>query len=95
LLKENIGALVLGCTHYPLLKPLLSDVLGSGVALIDSAAETAAELRRVLCQEHLTASVGAEPKHRFIASDDPLQFLQLGQRFLGDAIEAVEIHTFA
>lgn len=96
LISEDIDTLVLGCTHYPLLKPLLSSVLGAGVTLIDSAAETAAELRQVLCADGLAATAaGAEPGHRFIASDDPLQFLQLGQRFLGNAIEAVEIHTFA
>lgn len=99
LLREGIDTLVLGCTHYPLLKPLLFSVLGPDVTLIDSAAETAAELRRLLCAEGLAAGTGrdtasAAPAHRFIASDDPLQFLQLGQRFLGDAIEAVEIHTF-
>lgn len=94
-IRDNVRALVLGCTHYPLLKPLLYRVLGKGVRLIDSAAETAAELKRVLCAEDLVAAEGTTPTHRFIASDDPLQFLQLGQRFLGGAIEAVEIHTFA
>lgn len=93
--RDRVGALVLGCTHYPLLKPLLYSVLGRGVRLIDSAAETAAELKRVLCAEGLAAEQGSSPRHRFVASDDPQQFLELGQRFLGDAIEAVEIHTFA
>lgn len=94
LVKEKISALVLGCTHYPLLKPLLCRVLGPEVALIDSAAETAAETGRVLAEGNLQAPEGTSPTHRFVASDDPLQFLQLGQRFLGDAIEGVEIHTF-
>jgi len=94
LLKAGVNTLVLGCTHYPLLKPMLCRELGQGVRLIDSAAETAAELGRVLRAHDLEAPVDAEPTHRFIASDDPLQFLQLGQRFLGDAIEGVEIHTF-
>ena len=94
LMKGGIDTLVLGCTHYPLLKPLLCKVLGRGVALIDSAAETAAELGRVLKERDLEAPGGSAPTHRFIASDDPLQFLQLGQRFLTDAIEGVEIHTF-
>jgi len=94
LLRDHVNALVLGCTHYPLLKSLICRVVGQGVALIDSAEETAAELARVLHDERLEASADAEPTHRFIASDDPLQFLQLGQRFLGDAIESVEIHTF-
>jgi len=96
LIKEGINTLVLGCTHYPLIKSLLCRVLGPSVTLIDSAAETAAELAQVLRDEKIEAPAGAEsPTHRFVASDDPLQFLQLGQRFLGDAIEGVEIHTFA
>jgi glutamate racemase len=94
LIKEGISALVLGCTHYPLLKPMLRRVLGPSVSLIDSAAETAAEVARTLAQNDLCAPDTASGSHRFVASDDPLQFLQLGQRFLGNAIEGVEIHTF-
>jgi glutamate racemase len=95
LIEDEIDALVLGCTHYPLLKPLLASVLGPNVALIDSAAETAAEIGRVLCDNGLEAPAGATPEHRFVASDDPQKFLRLGQRFLGDAIERVKVHTFA
>ncbi|HEX8943704.1 MAG TPA: glutamate racemase [Gemmatimonadaceae bacterium] len=93
LVAANIDTLVLGCTHYPLLKPLLREVLGPDVRLIDSAEETAAETARTLAAADLTASANAEPTYRFVASDDPLQFLQLGQRFLGDTIEGVEIRT--
>lgn len=94
LIQAGINTLVLGCTHYPLLKRLLCSELGSSVSLIDSAAETAAELGRVLRDADIAAPAGTVPAHRFIASDDPLQFLQLGQRFLSDAMESVEIHTF-
>jgi glutamate racemase len=93
MLAAEIDTLVLGCTHYPLLKPLLAEVLGSGVRLIDSAEETAAETARTLSSANLAAAPGAEPTYRFVASDDPLQFLQLGQRFLGGTIEGVEIRT--
>jgi glutamate racemase len=93
LIAADIDTLVLGCTHYPLLKPLLREVLGPDVRLIDSAEETAAETARTLAAANLTASGAAHPTYRFVASDDPLQFLQLGQRFLGDAIEGVEIRT--
>lgn len=93
---QGISALVLGCTHYPLLKNVLRRTLGPRVALIDSAAETAAEIGRVLRQYGLEAPESATaPAHRFVASDDPQQFLELGQRFLGDAIERVDVHTFA
>jgi glutamate racemase len=89
----DIDTLVLGCTHYPLLKPLLAEVLGGGVQLIDSAAETASETARTLQDKGLATTDGHEPSHRFIASDDPLMFLQLGQRFLGGTIEGVEVRT--
>ena len=93
LLREHVDTLVLGCTHYPLLKPLLAEVLGPEVALIDSAEETAREAATVLRDQGLAATAGKHAHHRFIASDDPLMFLQLGQRFLGAAIESVEIRT--
>jgi glutamate racemase len=99
--REYLGAmagtrmdtLVLGCTHYPLLKPLLAEVLGESVRLIDSAEQTAAETGRTLDATGLRAKPRAKPRHRFIASDAPQQFLQLGQRFLGAAIESVETKT--
>ena len=93
LVTADIDTLVLGCTHYPLLKALVCDVLGPDVRLIDSAEETAAETARTLAKADLAAPAQAEPSYRFIASDDPLQFLQLGQRFLGGTIEGVEIRT--
>jgi glutamate racemase len=93
LMREHIDTLVLGCTHYPLLKPLLSEVLGPEVQLIDSAEQTAAETARVLNDRHLEAPQSATANHRFVASDDPLMFLQLGQRFLSGAIEGVEVKT--
>ena len=88
---SGIDTLVLGCTHYPLLKPLLQRVLGDSVRLIDSAEETAAATSRILQSLELQTTK-REPTHRFVASDDPLMFLQLGQRFLGDVISGVEIH---
>lgn len=94
LIRQGVDAVVLGCTHYPLLKGMLARALGGSVALIDSAAETASELAAVLGREGIRAPAGAEAEYRFVASDDPLQFLQLGQRFLGNAIEGVEVHTF-
>ena len=95
----NVDTLVLGCTHYPLLKPLLAELLGPGVALIDSAHETAAEVARVLGANNLLAESFASaaapdtPAHQFFASDAPEQFLRLGQRFLGSAIDCIETLT--
>jgi glutamate racemase len=93
IIREDVDTLVLGCTHYPLLKHVIADVLGGDVRLIDSAEETARETAVVLRDQSLTAGGDSAPTHRFIASDDPLMFLQLGQRFLGGAIESVEVKT--
>jgi len=91
----RIDTLVLGCTHYPLLKRLLAEILGPDVLLIDSALETASETARVLAAGQLLADRLAREKvtHRFIASDAPDHFLRMGQRFLGSAIECVETLT--
>ncbi len=90
---QDVDTLVLGCTHYPLLKPLIGDVMGRDVRLIDSAQETAAETGRVLDGAGLRATRGLTADHRFVASDAPEQFLRMGQRFLGSTIDRVETVT--
>ena len=92
LLQQEVDTLVLGCTHYPLLKHVIADVLGPDVALIDSAEQTAAEARRVLEGKRLLANGGA-PQRRYVASDAPDQFLRMAERFLGAPIDGVETHT--
>lgn len=87
-----IDTLVLGCTHYPLLKNVIGETVGREVRLIDSAAETAAEMARVLRANDIEAS-GSNARYRFAASDDPEQFLAVGQRFLGAPLERVELVT--
>ena len=90
---DGVDTLVLGCTHYPLLKPLLHDIMGGDVRLIDSAEETAAETGRVLAERGLLASSEATPRYRWVVSDAPAQFLRVAQRFLGRSIEDVETVT--
>jgi glutamate racemase len=80
-IEAQVDTLVLGCTHGP------------RVRLIDSAEETAAETARTLRAAGIESHTNAGPVYRFVASDDPQQFLQLGQQFLGDTIERVEVHT--
>lgn len=88
----KIDTLVLGCTHYPLIKTVIGETIGRDVRLIDSAQETAAETASVLRDNGIEAS-GSEPRYRFVASDDPEQFLQVGQRFLGAPMDRVELVT--
>ena len=89
--QAGIDTLVLGCTHYPLLKPLLQRVMGSGVTLIDSAQETAAELARVLSREHLASPDARAAEHRFTVSDDEARVRQVGSRFIGERLDSVEV----
>jgi glutamate racemase len=91
LVAAQADALVLGCTHYPLMKPLLGRVMGPGVALIDSAEETALEVRRVLEEGGLAAPAGHQASHRFAVSDDEARFRQVGARFIGERLGAAEV----
>lgn len=89
--RRGIDTLVLGCTHYPLLKAVIHKVLGRGVALVDSASETAHEVKEMLATTGLLAkrkSV-AFSSHEFYVSDLPGQFSELGKRFLGRSISKV------
>jgi glutamate racemase len=86
-----VQALVLGCTHYPLLKPLLQRVMGPGTTLIDSAAETARALEKVLEREGIAAAPGTVGEHRFVVSDDAPRFLAVGSRFLGDRLKHADV----
>jgi glutamate racemase len=81
LLGKKIDALVLGCTHYPLLKPVLQRVAGR-VDLIDSALETAKAVRSRLLQDGLLAGRRAG-RVSYYSSDDPAKFARLGRMFLG------------
>ncbi|GAA0953937.1 glutamate racemase [Nonomuraea longicatena] len=83
--------LILGCTHYPLLAGAISYVAGDGVTLVSSADETAKDVYRVLHDRGLAAGSEATPRHLFRATGDSALFAQLGQRFLGPEIDAVEL----
>ena len=88
--NENVDTLVLGCTHYPLLKKVIGETIGRNVRLIDSAEETAAQTARILREKGLAHDETDSARYRFIASDAPEQFLRVGGRFLGASIDRVE-----
>jgi len=93
LIAAGVESVVLGCTHYPLLKPLLSRVLGPGVTLIDSAEEVASALAETLATKQLDAPGDFSPAHRFTVSDDPARFVTVGSRFLGERLGEAELVT--
>ncbi|MBI5191777.1 MAG: glutamate racemase [Nitrospirae bacterium] len=90
LMLEDIDTLVLGCTHYPLLKETIAGVMGPEVELIDSAFETAREVERVLDKLDMLNKSGAPGNTRYAVSDAPERFKRIGERFLGYEVPEVE-----
>lgn len=90
-LAEHIDTLVLGCTHYPLLKALLQELVGPAISLVDSA-EAMADITAALLEETSFAnpSQGA-PQYRYYVTDVPLRFQMIAERFLGRTLPKVEI----
>jgi glutamate racemase len=86
-----VRSLVLGCTHYPLLKPLLQRVMGPEVRLIDSGEATAAALETILADKALQSPAGFEARHRFVVSDDEARFRLVGSRFIGERLGQAEV----
>ncbi len=85
----QVDVLVLGCTHYPLLKDVIARTMGPEVVLIDSATATAAEVSRILDREHLRNTGASPPEHHFYVSDLPRRFGEVGERFLGSSLAHV------
>jgi glutamate racemase len=88
--KMCIDTLVLGCTHYPLLKKIISEVMGKNIRLIDSAVETSREIKMVLKAINLTREQKDVPLREFYVTDSTEKFLNIGERFLGQRIEHIE-----
>jgi glutamate racemase len=86
-----VRSLVLGCTHYPLLKPLLQRVMGPEVRLVDSGQATAMALETILVDRALEAPRDSKAHHRFVVSDDEARFRQVGARFIGERLGKAEV----
>jgi len=90
-LKQNrVDTVILGCTHYPLITPMLRRLLGPHVTLINSAEETAREVGEIIIRKGIGNKPGREGKYRFFTSGDPEEFRLVGARFLQLPIREVE-----
>jgi glutamate racemase len=87
--KNKVDSLVLGCTHYPLLKAVIGSVLGKAVRLVDSARQCAIEIEKVLYSEGLLNDNKRKGGLKFFVSDEPERFSVLGRRFLGSRISCI------
>ncbi|HEY9102174.1 glutamate racemase [Chitinimonas sp.] len=90
-LAENIDTLVLGCTHYPLLKPLLSDEVSKDVKLVDSAVSVAEQVAATLNELGIANPQRGEATYRYYVTDIPLRFQTVGERFLGRSLKNLEM----
>lgn len=87
--QAGVDTLVLGCTHYPLLKDVIANEMGAGVSVIDSAASTAEAVKEMLVENGDFRDEVGQPLHRFYVSDTPAKFARVGELFLGRPIGTV------
>lgn len=81
--EEGVDTLVLGCTHYPLLKGIIGEVMGDGVALVDSAEETARTVAEILRTKALLRPQAEKGNHHYFVTDVPAGFIRIGNRLFG------------
>jgi glutamate racemase len=85
---SGIDTLLLGCTHYPLLRGLFERVLGARVKIVDSAVATAAAVREKLSALKLARRGGAAGAQSFFVTETPDRFVRVGRRFIGPRVES-------
>lgn len=81
--QAGVDSLVLGCTHYPLLKKIIAETMGPQVALVDSAEETARTVAAILQEKQLLRPAAEQGNHHYYVTDVPAGFIRVGNRFLG------------
>jgi glutamate racemase len=87
---EGVDTVILGCTHYPLIRPILQRVFGRGITLVFSAEETAREVAETLARKRIENAASREGAYRFLTTGDPELFRETGRRFLQLPIEVAE-----
>jgi len=86
--KAGVDTVILGCTHYPLLRPIIQKILGVNVRLIDSAKQVAVEVKKILSSEDLL-SRSKRGVNKYYVSDNPEWFSGLAERFMGKPVKNV------
>ncbi len=86
---KNIDTLVLGCTHYPLIKETLSKIMGKKVKLIDSGEAVSLEVKNFLLKNKLLAK-NKNPFYHYYLTDKPQRFKEMAEMFLGEKISYIK-----
>lgn len=89
--ESGIDVLVLGCTHYPLLKKTIKKTMGDGITLVDSAEETASEIEKVLTERGMLNPQTGPSSRQYYLTDVSDTFVSVAGRFLGEKIEEIEM----
>ena len=93
--QADVDTVILGCTHYPLIRPIFQRVFGRDVTLVFSAEETAREVSETLARKGVENDPARAGVYRFLSTGDPETFRELGRRFLQFPIGEVEHVTLA
>jgi glutamate racemase len=88
--EAQVDTVILGCTHYPLVRPMLQRFLGRGVAIVTSGEALARQVEHALASRGLANPRTTEGDYRFLSTGDPEAFRALGTRFLQLPLGAVE-----
>ncbi|HZQ89624.1 MAG TPA: glutamate racemase [Gaiellaceae bacterium] len=91
----GVDTVILGCTHYPLIRPVFQRVFGRDVTLVFSAEETAREVADTLARKRIENDASRAGAYRFLTTGDPASFREMGRRFLQLPIGDVEHVTLA
>lgn len=84
--EAQVDTLILGCTHYPIIAPIIGEIMGPSVKLIDSGAETARYAQRLLTQRHLCTDRTVPGTTSYYVTDQIQGFAQIGGLFLGETL---------
>lgn len=87
--QTSIDTLILGCTHYPLLQPVIQDVIGSHVTVISSGDETAREVSTILYHSQLLQTENVQPNHYFFTTGSRDMFAQIANNWFGTALKNI------
>ena len=89
---QRFGAdtLILGCTHYPLLRPLIQKIVGPEMTVVDSAETTAARVKRVLAKNGLDAGNHETPRHQIYVTGSPERFTQVARILFGQDLPPIK-----
>ncbi|OQA91668.1 MAG: Glutamate racemase [Elusimicrobia bacterium ADurb.Bin231] len=86
---SGADTIILGCTHYPLIKKVIADALGNKIRVVDSATEIAKKVKDILKERNILNETGKQGYRKFYVSDAPEKFKRLGRLFLGRTVSSV------